>query len=133
VVEGVEMKTMFRAKPAGGEMLDERTWSISSRGSTASMSSSSSSGMSNDHHLHLQAAAALNDAAAGSSNKEEEEEVVSVAVGKEVKECKANLLWVLSNMEAILSNGERKKKKKATVLLLHVHRPAKTIPFSTLR
>ncbi|GJN39435.1 hypothetical protein PR202_gb28555 [Eleusine coracana subsp. coracana] len=107
---------MFRgSSPAAAAAEDSstRTWSISSRGST--VSSSSSSGLSNDHHE-------LHDVSM------EGEEVVGVAVGKEVKECKANLMWVLSNMDAILGNHD-KQRKKGRVLLLHVHRPAKTIPF----
>ncbi|TVU07504.1 hypothetical protein EJB05_40860, partial [Eragrostis curvula] len=81
-----------------------RTWSISSRASTVSVSSSSSSsGASNnggayDHQLQAMPA--------------EEEEVVGVAVGKEVKECKANLMWVLSNMDAILMTGSRSSDKQ---------------------
>ncbi|OAY83773.1 U-box domain-containing protein 33 [Ananas comosus] len=46
-----------------------------------------------------------------------EREKVYVAAGKDVKEWKANLLWVLQNVP-------REKK----IVILHVHRPAKTIP-----
>ncbi|XP_072993768.1 U-box domain-containing protein 33-like [Typha latifolia] len=45
------------------------------------------------------------------------EEKVYVAVGKNVKDSKANLLWVLQNVP-------REKK----IVILHIHRPAKTIP-----
>ncbi|XP_062233883.1 U-box domain-containing protein 33-like [Phragmites australis] len=37
-------------------------------------------------------------------------------------------MWVLSNMDAILMTRSNDKKKEVTVVLLHVHRPAKTIP-----
>ncbi|XP_010940488.1 U-box domain-containing protein 33 [Elaeis guineensis] len=46
-----------------------------------------------------------------------EEEKVYVALGKEVKEGKANLLWVLENTS-------REKK----IVIVHVHRPAQKIP-----
>ncbi|KAJ3693043.1 hypothetical protein LUZ60_012138 [Juncus effusus] len=53
------------------------------------------------------------------TNKEdEEEERVYVAVGKEVKEWKANFLWVMQNIP---------RTKKIT--LVHIHRPSKTVPF----
>ncbi|XP_072967992.1 U-box domain-containing protein 33-like [Typha angustifolia] len=45
------------------------------------------------------------------------EEKVYVAVGKNAKDSKANLLWVLQNVP-------RDKK----IVILHIHRPAKTIP-----
>lgn len=110
--------------PAGGATADvgrsTRTWSSSSS-STGRVSSSSSlsSGISSAacEHVHQE----------GDNN-----EVVGVAVGKEVKECKANLMWVLSNLDAVITaGGGDRTKGKATVALLHVHRPAKTIPFST--
>ncbi|KAG1361326.1 hypothetical protein COCNU_09G007890 [Cocos nucifera] len=47
----------------------------------------------------------------------EEEDKVYVAVGKEVKEGKANLLWVLEN----ISRGEK-------IVIVHIHRPAQKIP-----
>ncbi|KAL6873512.1 hypothetical protein ACP4OV_013594 [Aristida adscensionis] len=128
------------AAPAGGaDGGSTRTSSISSRASLSSSSSVSSGVRSNgggsvyDEPPPPPAAAAdeEEDEAAESSPPE----TVGVAVGKEVKESKANLMWALSNMDAILTparggGGEaRTARKKATLLLLHVHRPAKTIPF----
>ncbi|XP_073005819.1 U-box domain-containing protein 33-like isoform X2 [Typha latifolia] len=49
--------------------------------------------------------------------EKEEEKKVYVAVGKDVKEWKANVLWVLQNIP-------RHKK----IVILHIHRPSKTIP-----
>lgn len=46
------------------------------------------------------------------------EDMMYVAVGKDVKECKMNLLWALQN------SGGRK------VCILHVHQPAQFIPLS---
>lgn len=48
-----------------------------------------------------------------------EEEKVYVALGKEVKEGKANLLWALEN-------SSREKK----IVIVHVYRPAQKIPMS---
>lgn len=47
----------------------------------------------------------------------EEEMVIYVAVGKDVKECLSMLLWALHNC-----GGKR-------ICIIHVHRPAKRIPF----
>ncbi|XP_019709475.1 U-box domain-containing protein 33 isoform X2 [Elaeis guineensis] len=55
--------------------------------------------------------------AAEEEEEEEEEDKVYVAVGKEVKEGKANLIWVLENTS-------RKKK----IVIVHIHRPAQKIP-----
>nr|XP_034589761.1 U-box domain-containing protein 33-like [Setaria viridis]TKW23631.1 hypothetical protein SEVIR_4G304000v2 [Setaria viridis] len=109
--------------PAGGETADvsrsTRTWSSSSTGRVSS-SSSLSSGMISSGAYEQQE---------GDDSNEEAGLVVGVAVGKEVKECKANLKWVLSNLDAVITTGGDKMKGNATVVLLHVHRPAKTIPF----
>ncbi|XP_017697851.2 U-box domain-containing protein 33-like [Phoenix dactylifera] len=48
----------------------------------------------------------------------EEEEKVYVAVGKEGKEGKANLNWVLENIS----------RKKIKIVIVHIHRPAQKIP-----
>ncbi|OEL34543.1 hypothetical protein BAE44_0004438 [Dichanthelium oligosanthes] len=116
---------MFLRTAAAGETADAarstRTWSSSSSssgGGRASMSSSSLAGISNGSGTYEQEGS-------GGDSKEEAL-LVGVALGKEVKQCKANLMWVLSNMDAVTGS---KNKTKATVVLLHVHRPAKTIPF----
>ncbi|KAF8692356.1 hypothetical protein HU200_039684 [Digitaria exilis] len=123
----------FRTPPGGGETAaaevsrSTRTWSSSSSSSTnggRESSSSSLSGISNSSG----GAYEQQEGSAGGGDGGNNEQVVGVAVGKEVKESKANLTWVLSNMDAII---DKTRRKQATVLLLHVHRPAKTIPFST--
>ncbi|CAN6162574.1 unnamed protein product [Urochloa humidicola] len=103
---------MFFRSPAAGDAVNVMS-SNSSSGSRVS-SSSSLSGMSSN------GGGACDQQSAGDGSNE-----VGVAVGKEV-ECKANLMWVLSNLDAVMVTGD---KRKATVVLLHVHRPAKTIPF----
>lgn len=100
-----------------------RTWSSSTGGDRVS-SSSSLSGISNGSGGAYEQEGG---SGGGCGNEQEAPPVVGVAVGKEVKECKANLMWVLSNMDAIID----KARRKPMVVLLHVHRPAKTIPFST--
>jgi hypothetical protein len=115
---------MFLRAPAAGETADAsirstRTWSSSS---SAGRGAPSLSGISNGSEQQ--------EGSAGGTNEEPLPLVVGVAVGKEVKQCKANLMWVLSNLDALIA-GDKQTKRKATVVLLHVHRPAKTIPFST--
>ncbi|PVH47197.1 hypothetical protein PAHAL_4G000500 [Panicum hallii] len=113
---------MFLRAPAAGETADAsirstRTWSSSS---SAGRGAPSLSGISNGSEQQ--------EGSAGGTNEEPLPLVVGVAVGKEVKQCKANLMWVLSNLDALIA-GDKQTKRKATVVLLHVHRPAKTIPF----
>ncbi|CAN6200401.1 unnamed protein product [Urochloa humidicola] len=121
---------MFFRSPAAGEAVDVmRTWSSSSSGSRVS-SSSLSSGISSNGSGG--ACEQQQDGGAAGDSSNEEALVVGVAVGKEVKECRANLMWVLSNLDAVMitgGGGDKTAKRKATVMLLHVHRPAKTIPF----
>ncbi|KAL6603387.1 hypothetical protein ACP70R_043748 [Stipagrostis hirtigluma subsp. patula] len=123
------------APPAGeADGRSTRASSITSMVSmSSSSSSSSSSGVRSNGSVYDEHAAA--DEHQQQQEEEAETETVGVAVGKKVKRCKANLVWVLSNMDAILTpstsndGDRRKKKKKVTLLLLHVHRRAKAIPF----
>lgn len=120
----------FRTAGGGRETAEDvskrstRTWSSSTGGDRVS-SSSSLSGISNGSGGAYEREG--DSGGGGGGNEQEAPPVVGVAVGKEVKECKANLMWVLSNMDAIID----KARRKPMVVLLHVHRPAKTIPFST--
>ncbi|RLN11222.1 U-box domain-containing protein 33-like [Panicum miliaceum] len=107
---------MFLRAPAASEtahasIRSTRTWSSSSS-SSAGRGASSLSGISNGSEQQ--------EDSAGGSNEEPLPLVVGVAVGKEVKQCKANLMWVLSNLDALIA-GDKQTKRKATVVLLHLH------------
>ncbi|KAJ4778420.1 U-box domain-containing protein kinase family protein [Rhynchospora pubera] len=102
----------FRTAPASAHPpMHDMPSAFVDRTSTSSHSSSGSG-------FHFEEPEMNDERMSGSTMGSLKEEKVYVAVPNDAKEWKANLLWVLQNIP-------RSKK----IVILHIHSPAKTIPF----